>query len=67
VLDAFGKKKNRRKEESFEVLSAALLLNTPSFCGATLCGSGVSKHLNDFIFCGQEIRTDRVALLLQRQ
>ena len=43
VLDAFGKKKKkkrrrRRREESSEVLSA-LLLNTESFCGATLCDS----------------------------
>jgi hypothetical protein len=67
VLDAFEKKKNGRNEESFEVLSVALLLlllHTQSFFGATLCGSGVSKHLNDFIFCGQGIRVD---LLLQRQ
>jgi len=39
VLDAFEKKNNRRRKESFVVLSTVLLLNTESFCGATLCGS----------------------------
>jgi hypothetical protein len=40
VLAVFGKKKNKRREKSFEVLSEVLLLlNTESFCDATLCGA----------------------------